>query len=72
MKRAPDVRPALSAAQIPKLVAVGEHDLWPLALHGELAEAIGARIAVYRTGHSPCETAPHQLVRDMLGLFASA
>ncbi|CAN5186798.1 alpha/beta hydrolase [soil metagenome] len=69
MKRAPDVRQELAAAEIPKLVAVGEHDLWPLALHGELAESIGARIAVYRTGHSPCETAPHQLVRDMLSLF---
>jgi pimeloyl-ACP methyl ester carboxylesterase len=69
MKRAPDVRPALAAAELPKLVAVGEHDLWPLALHAELAESIGARLAVYRTGHSPCETAPHQLVRDMLRLF---
>lgn len=69
MKRAPDVRPELAAAQIPKLVAVGEHDLWPLALHAALAESIGARLAVYRTGHSPCETAPHQLVRDMLSLF---
>jgi pimeloyl-ACP methyl ester carboxylesterase len=72
MKRAPDVRDVLAAAGIPKLVAVGEHDLWPLALHGELAESIRARIAVYRTGHSPCETAPHQLVRDMLALFDSA
>jgi hypothetical protein len=25
---------------------------------------------VYPTGHSPCETAPHQLVRDMQALFA--
>ena len=69
MKRAPDVRAALAASGIPKLVAVGEHDLWPLALHGALAESIGARLAVYRTGHSPCETAPHQLVRDMLAIF---
>lgn len=71
MKRAPDVRQALAAARLPKLVAVGEHDLWPLALHAELAESIGARLAVYRTGHSPCETAPHQLVRDMLALYES-
>lgn len=69
MKRAPDVRAELAAADIPKLVAVGEHDLWPLSLHAALAESIGARIAVYRTGHSPCETAPHQLVRDMAQLF---
>ena len=71
MKRAPDVRAVLAAADIPKLVAVGEHDLWPLALHAALAESIGARLAVYRTGHSPCETAPHQLVRDMLALFGT-
>jgi len=71
MKRAPDVRAELAAAGIPKLVAVGEHDLWPLSLHAALAEAIGARIAVYRTGHSPCETAPHQLVRDMVALYRS-
>jgi len=72
MKHAPDVRAVLMAADIPKLVAVGEHDLWPLALHAANAEAIGARLAVYRTGHSPCETAPHQLVRDLLELYARA
>ena len=72
MKRAPDVRSILAAATIPKLVAVGEHDLWPLALHAGLAESIGAKLAVYRTGHSPCETAPHQLVDDMLSLFDGA
>jgi pimeloyl-ACP methyl ester carboxylesterase len=70
MKRTPDLRPELAYATIPKLVAVGEHDLWPLATHARFAETIGARIAVYRTGHSPCETTPHQLVRDMLELFS--
>jgi len=69
MKRSPDLRPVLAAAEIPRLVAVGEHDLWPLHLHAEFADSIGARLAVYPTGHSPCETAPHQLVRDMLKLF---
>jgi pimeloyl-ACP methyl ester carboxylesterase len=69
MKRVPDLRTRVAAADIPKLVAVGEHDLWPLRLHAALAEAIGARLAIYRTGHSPCETAPHQLVRDMLALY---
>lgn len=69
MKRAPDVRPQLAAAGIPKLVAVGEHDLWPLALHTAFATAIGAKLAVYPTGHSPCETTPHQLVRDLLELY---
>jgi pimeloyl-ACP methyl ester carboxylesterase len=72
MMHAPDVRAQVRAAEVPKLVAVGEHDLWPVELHANLAEAIGARLAVYRTGHSPCETAPHQLVRDLLALFAAA
>lgn len=72
MKRAPDLRALLKAAEMPKLVAVGEHDLWPLGLHAAFAESIGARIAVYRTGHSPCETAPNQLVKDMLSLFDDA
>jgi pimeloyl-ACP methyl ester carboxylesterase len=72
MKRAPDARAALLASSIPKLVAVGEHDLWPLKLHARLAEEIGARISVYRTGHSPCETTPNQLTFDMLELFERA
>lgn len=72
MKKAPDVRPLLAASDIPKLVAVGEHDLWPSRLHQEFAESIGAGLAVYVTGHSPCETAPHELVFDLLGLFDEA
>ena len=62
----------VAAIGIPKFIAVGEADLWPEAQHREYAERIGARIAVYPTGHAPCETAPHQLVRDMLQVFASA
>jgi pimeloyl-ACP methyl ester carboxylesterase len=72
MKHAPDLRSRLAAVDIPKLVAVGSHDLWPTELHAELAERIGARLVVYKTGHSPCETTPHALARDMLQLFASA
>ena len=72
MQKAPDLGAQVAASTIPKLVAVGEHDLWPLELHRQLAETIGAKIAVYRTGHSPCETAPHQLVRDLLALYESA
>jgi pimeloyl-ACP methyl ester carboxylesterase len=72
MKRAPDARAELLASPIPKLVAVGEHDLWPLALHARFAEQIGARISVYRTGHSPCETTPNQLTVDMVELFDRA
>lgn len=72
MMQTPDVRVGLAAAPVPKLVAVGEHDLWPRELHARFAQRIGATFAVYPTGHSPCETAPHQLVRDMLELFAES
>ncbi|MGN6273197.1 MAG: alpha/beta fold hydrolase [Protaetiibacter sp.] len=72
MKNAPDAAPAVRETGTPTLVATSEHDLWPVERYGMLAERLGARIAVYRTGHSPCETTPHQLVRDMLRLFADA
>ncbi|MGN6126978.1 MAG: alpha/beta fold hydrolase, partial [Humibacter sp.] len=72
MRHTPDVAAELKATGIPSLVATGEHDLWPVELHARFAERIGARLAVYRTGHSPCETAPFQLAVDMLALFARA
>jgi pimeloyl-ACP methyl ester carboxylesterase len=72
MKRAPDLDGVIAASTIPKLVAVGEHDLWPVQLHSAFAASIGATLAVYQTGHSPCETSPHQLVRDLLALYARA
>lgn len=70
MKRAPDVRDVILGIDIPKLIAVGEHDLWPLRLHLAFADQIGAHVAVYVSGHSPCETSPHQLSRDLLRLFS--
>ena len=69
MMTTPDFVDGVRAADIPKLVAVGEHDLWSSAQHAAYAARIGALLAVYDTGHSPCETAPHQLVRDMLRTF---
>jgi pimeloyl-ACP methyl ester carboxylesterase len=72
MKRAPDLDDVLAASEVPRLVAVGEHDLWPVDLHARFAESIGASLSVYPTGHSPCETSPHQLVRDLLALYARA
>ena len=69
MKRVPDVRERVADTGIPVLVATGDHDLWPTHLHAANAKALGAHLAVYRTGHSPCETAPHQLGRDMIALF---
>jgi pimeloyl-ACP methyl ester carboxylesterase len=72
MMAMPDVTSAVRAAGIPKLVAVGAHDLWPAEQYAAYARRISARLALYATGHSPCETAPHQLVRDMLAVFAQA
>lgn len=72
MKRAPDAAPAVRAHGIRTLVATSEHDLWPVARYARHASRLGARLAVYATGHSPCETTPHQLVRDMLALFHEA
>ena len=72
MMRAPDLQTDVRAASVPKLVAVGAHDLWPQELHARFANRIDARLAVYPTGHSPCENAPHQLARDLLALFAEA
>lgn len=72
MKRSPDLREHLAAAAVPRLVAVGLHDLWPIELHEDFARRIGARLTVYRTGHSPCETNPHELSLDLLELYASA
>jgi pimeloyl-ACP methyl ester carboxylesterase len=72
MKHAPDLRRVLAASPVPKLVAVGEHDLWPRRLHARFADEIGATLVVYPSGHSPCETAPHQLSRDLAALFADS
>ena len=70
MMRMPDVADAVRAASVPTLVATGAHDLWPTEQYVAYPRRIGAQVAVYETGHSPCETAPHQLVRDMLAMFA--
>ncbi|PYI64731.1 alpha/beta hydrolase [Arthrobacter livingstonensis] len=72
MQRSPDLAAVLAGAALPKLVAVGEHDLWPTRLHAAFAASIGASLSVYRSGHSPGETSPNQLCRDLLALFARA
>ncbi|QAY59929.1 alpha/beta hydrolase [Microbacterium protaetiae] len=69
MKHTPDVAPAVSAAGIPILVVAGSHDVWPLAAHQNFAERLGGNLIVLDAGHSPCESAPHQLAVAMLGLF---
>lgn len=72
MMDTPDIADGVAAIDIPKLIAVGEQDLWPAEQHAAWAARIGARVATYPTGHAPCESAPHQLVRDMLALFDTA
>ncbi|MCC3279394.1 alpha/beta hydrolase [Arthrobacter sp. zg-Y40] len=72
MRHAPDLRAALGASTLPKFVAVGEHDVWPVRLHREFAASIGASFAAYGSGHSPCEESPHQLTRDLLRMYRSA
>jgi pimeloyl-ACP methyl ester carboxylesterase len=69
MMHIPDVRAAVAALDVPKLVAVGKHDLWPVRRHERFASSIGARVGVYGSGHSPNETAPHQLVADLVRLY---
>jgi pimeloyl-ACP methyl ester carboxylesterase len=70
MTDTPDVSDMLRSASIPTLLAIGRRDLWPVRHHRAFADAVGAKLAVYRAGHGPCETAPHQLTADMLRLFA--
>lgn len=71
MKKTPDHRSKLRERDIPKLVAVGHHDLWPVELHEVFARQIGAEFRTYAAGHSPCETTPHQLAWDMMDMIAA-
>jgi len=72
MMSMPDITDDVAAVGIPKLIAVGDQDLWPAEQHAAFAQRIGARVATYPTGHAPCETAPHQLARDMIAMFQGA
>jgi len=69
MQRTPELSPQLWAAGIPILVATGTGDVWRTSAHRAFAERIGARLLVLPTGHSPCETAPHQLTEAMRDLM---
>lgn len=66
MRHTPDLDAEVRALDIPKLVTFGSGDTWAPKHHYAFAQRIGAETAEYATGHSPCETTPHQLVRDML------
>lgn len=69
MKRTPDLADALRATALPILVATGTGDVWHTETHEAFAGRLGARSLVLPTGHSPCETAPHQLTEAMLDLM---
>lgn len=72
MMVAPDLRSRVRTLPMPRLVAAGSRDLWPLAAHERYAHDIGAEFRAYPTGHSPSETTPHQLTADLLELYARA
>ena len=72
MKQVPFTDNAVRASRVPALIAVGHHDLWPIALHHEFADRINAEFRVYPTGHSPCETTPHLLAYDLIELYRGA
>jgi pimeloyl-ACP methyl ester carboxylesterase len=69
MKHTPATYEALADTRVPVLIAAGENDLWRARLHRRFAADIGAALRVYPTGHSPCETTPHQLAADLLELY---
>lgn len=69
MMHTPDLRAAVRATGVPVMVAAGTHDLWAHRHHVRFAEELGAWSRTYRTGHSPCETTPHQLCADLLELY---
>lgn len=72
MRRTPDLDEAVRTIGLPVLVAAGEHDLWPSDTHRAFARRLGARVAIYPTGHGPCETTPHELSRDLVELYDEA
>lgn len=69
MKRTPDFADALRATGIPILVSTGSGDVWKTSAYRAFAAQAGARVLILPTGHSPCETAPHQLAEAMLELM---
>jgi len=69
MKNTPDVADALRATGIPMLVITGTGDVWPVEAHDAFATRAGATLLVIHAGHSPCESAPHQVTDAMLAQF---
>lgn len=69
MKHTPDLAASLRATGLPILVVTGTGDVWPVAAHRAFADQVAARLFLIETGHSPCESAPHQLTEAMLTHF---
>lgn len=69
MKHTPDLADALRMTGVPILVVTGTGDVWPVAAHQAYAARLNAALRVIDTGHSPCESAPHQLTEAMLVHF---
>ena len=65
-----------AAQHLPELgvviVAAGTGDVWHDSAHRAFAARLGARALILPTGHSPCETTPHQLCLDLFELFRRA
>ena len=72
MMRVPDIEDKLLVSGIPMLVTAGHGDLWTAARHRAFAERIGATVRIYDTGHSPMETTPREMARDVLAFLADA
>ncbi|WP_298228778.1 alpha/beta hydrolase [Gryllotalpicola sp.] len=70
MMRTPDLRVRLRDRALPVLVAAGTKDLWRARTYRRHAKRMGAENAILATGHSPCETTPHELAFHMRSLFA--
>lgn len=71
MMRAPELGSQLRGTGIPILVAASNHDLWSSEAHRRFAAHLGADFRLYDTGHSPCETTPHQLCLDLVEMYRS-
>ncbi len=69
MMNIPDLNGSVRAANVPLMVGAGAGDLWSLKKHRDHAESIGATFREYQAGHSPAESAPDDLLRDLVQFY---
>lgn len=69
-----DLVEELATLELPVLVAFGPHDdAWPPALQHEMAQRLGARVAVIEgAGHSPAAEHPETTVAAFVAFWAAA